>query len=112
MPKTNEPNDKPLELAFDIDDFTLEEMEIIEVQGETPLAEMGTALQSLGDQTEGAVARPVTKLLRALAFIALRRRDGDKVTWADAGKIKFTTLIEGMEAEVPGDPTLPPPPAL
>ena len=101
-------NDKPLELAFDIDDFTLEEMEIIEVQGETPLSEMGTTLQGLGD--DSAEAKPVTKLLRALAFIALRRRDGDKVTWADAGKVKFTELLGGMNAD-DKDAALPPPPA-
>lgn len=103
-------NDKALELAFDIDDFTLEEMEIIEVQGETPLSEMGTALSSLSDSS--TEAKPVTKLLRALAYIALRRRDGDKVTWADSGKVKFTELLEGMSAgSQPTDGELPPPPA-
>ena len=101
---------KPLELAFNIDDFTLEEMEIIEVQGETPLSEMGTALQSMGDST--AQAKPVTKLLRALAYIALRRRDGNKVTWEDAGKVKFTELMAGMSGDAEAnDDALPPPPA-
>lgn len=97
--------DQPLKMSFDINEFTIEEMEIIEVQGETPLSQMGTALASLG--TEEGSGQQVTKLLRALAYIALRRRDGDKVTWADAGKIKFTELIDGMSGE--DDPDLPPP---
>ena len=100
--------DKTLNMSFDINEFTIEEMEIIEVQGETPLSQMGAALQSLG--SDDGTNQPVTKLLRALAYIALRRRDGDKVTWADAGKIKFTELVSGMSDEgEEQDPNLPPP---
>lgn len=96
----------PLNLSFDINEFTIEEMEIIEVQGETPLSQMGTALASLG--TEEGSGQQVTKLLHALAYIALRRRDGEKVTWKDAGRIKFTELIDGMSGSE-DDPELPPP---
>lgn len=102
----------PIELSLDLDSFTLEEMEIIETRGEVSLAEFAEAFQSFEEGAEAsAPKRPMAKLLRAMAFISLRRSNPE-ATWEDAGAIKVSHLMdsiseeEGEEGEnPPGEPS-------
>jgi len=110
MPTKTTP--KKLNISLDVDEFTLGEMEIIEVHGECPLAEMGSRMQSLSmtDDEDAPPPKPIMKLLIALAYIALLK-DDDKATWKQAQEIKFAELMDSFEDEDGDDDSpLPPPP--
>jgi hypothetical protein len=73
---------QPLSVEFDLDSVTMAELEELEsLIG-------GDVMEAMGE------GKPKMRLLRALAFITMRRSNPD-LTWDDIGALKITDLDFG-----------------
>ena len=78
-----------MELAMNLDDLTIEEVEIIEDILDAPFETAFTAGAKRG------------KAMRALAFVTMRRSNPD-VTLEEAGKVPVTGFTGGKAADPSG----------
>lgn len=85
-----------VKLDIDLNTFTIAEVELVEDYAGVPFVKIPTLLK------EGASA----KVLRALAFIAMKRSDPD-ATMEAAGNVKVTDLFD---RQTKAGAALPPPP--
>lgn len=82
----------PVQLSVDLNDLTIEEVELIEDILDQPFESAFGPGQKRG------------KAMRALAFIAMRR-DDPAVTMADVGQVKISALPRGnVDPHVPSVP--------